>query len=367
MIDESKIISTLNSLGIKHSDKPNTGNWLSIICPFHEDKNLNSSFIHLETSIFKCHACGAPPTNIIGIVKHVTRCNYKSALEFIGLEIEDYPGKRESSEKEEEEKLPSISYNLDLEDLGEESSYPPYLKDRGFTKEFCDYFNIKQCKNSWYLGYIIIPILEANTFEARKIFERDTICQMRHELFNGDDDSWFKDYYLTSLPDLRDWYYSWRNKNKNIDNKYTIYMDKSKTLYPKHSLRDKPVIFNQNRLNRNEDLYITEGIAGIPKIWAHITKNITATFGSEISKKQINILNEFKGRKIVIPEAPVDRNQTTASDKMISILYKNVDNIWVIPVAEQDTSTRFIEDFRDNMENLIEGSRYIIRKKIPLW
>lgn len=341
-ISSDKIISTLNRLGIEHADFPNSGNWLDTLCKFHFDRNLGAAFINLDTSVFHCYSCGAT-TNLIGIVKHVQNIEYASACEFIGVERQSYPGARNEPQEQVndalEEVKSKINYNLSLIDFDPTSI--EYTNQRGWTTEFVDCFNIKFCNSGFYNGYAIIPISEAQTFEARKLNEKDlliTFFKIDEKLAN-----------IMSLPRLRAKFKQWCKDNKDLVNqvlkKEVINWElknllKGKTLYPSDSLRKKPCIFNQDKLDRNSDLYLREGVSGIAKIWTSISKNVSATFGSEISKKQFEVLSQFK-RKILIIDNDI------AGMKMLKSLVYNVPEIYVIQIDGEDTDVDYIDKVKN--------------------
>lgn len=69
-----------------------------------------------------------------------------------------------------------------------------------------------------------------------------------------------------------------------------------KVLYPKGG--SVSTLFNIDHLDRNKPLVVVEGIMDMPKIWSRITKNVTTTFGIQLTGRQRTLLKEFK--KIIL-------------------------------------------------------------------
>lgn len=346
-----EIRDTLTRLNIKHVVERDR---ISLICPFHADRNLGSAFIRFSDGLFKCFSCGHP-SNIIGIAKKVLNCSGKEAVDFIKKKQVSYAHIAPSisseveikNEQEQEEKIKKRIQDERYENLRLINFDPLeyfYTRSKGYTLDFVKAFNIKLCTFGRFTDFFITPLPEANSYEARKLKE--------YEVLN----EFFPDTNL-SLKELRSKYKDWSSSHEDIKNNVTYYLNKSKVLYPLGNMKTKPIIFNQSHLDFNDTLFICEGISGIPKIWTHLSKNVTATFGTELSYAQVKILEKFK-KKIIIPDNDL------ASVKMIQTLCTNIDNIFVLNKKLEDDDEQYIPHIKsllDSEEGVIEGSRFLIR------
>lgn len=68
-------------------------------------------------------------------------------------------------------------------------------------------------------------------------------------------------------------------------------IQKEKVLYPDGATVN--TLFNYDNLDKNKPLIIIEGIMDLHKIWQYITKNVTCTFGSMLTFRQIELLQQF--------------------------------------------------------------------------
>lgn len=78
---------------------------------------------------------------------------------------------------------------------------------------------------------------------------------------------------------------------QSVEARDTTGKSSKKVLYPKGG--SVSILFNYHALNKKEPLIVVEGIMDIPQIWEHISKNVTTTFGIQITKHQEKLLKEF--------------------------------------------------------------------------
>jgi hypothetical protein len=300
-LEFEKVINLLNYLNVNFEQKINSKGWMPILCYAHNDKNLGNAFIDYKTGVTHCFSCSAS-YNLFTLSKlFVKDLTFESYLALLGFS-EDYLEKK-SAERQNKKEKSSIDnlkeenkYYFDFSRLKTFRFNPidfEYTRLRGFTKEFVKTFKVRLIKSGYYKNYITIPITDKEkdikTLEFRKV---------------GD----------------------------NIKS--------AKVLYPKNIIVKK-TIFNRENLNLNQDLYIKEGISGIPKIWTHLSKNITSIFGVAEYKDQIDILKEFKARKIFIPD------NDDASANYINYLNENLNDIFVLPTILEDTDDKYSKHILD--------------------
>jgi 5S rRNA maturation endonuclease (ribonuclease M5) len=72
-----------------------------------------------------------------------------------------------------------------------------------------------------------------------------------------------------------------------------------KVVYPKDSSVN--TLFGIDHLDPTKMLIVVEGVMDLVQIWTCITKNVTATFGSKVTKRQHELLDQFDSL-VVIPD-----------------------------------------------------------------
>ena len=302
---------TLSKLGINYTKKGKRY-WSLCPNPSHND-TIPKNFSIKENGDCKCYACGFNG-NLIHVIRVKTGIGFVEALNFLGKD-NNYIDKLDTNYKKAKPKKVSIKKESkffirenELHKITDSFiSTNSYLSSRGYTESFCNKYGIKLCKSKskWtekYDGYIIVPLPELNSFEARNIYRE-----------NG----------------------------------------KDKVLYP-YGVYNKSILFDLTNLDINEDLIITEGTATLAKLYASGYKNITSIFGKEVSMDQVNLLNSFKKRKILI----VDPDKTGIN--LIHLLYPIVKDlyIWNIPFGITDESENFESSLKSS--DLIPSVKYLI-------
>lgn len=324
-LSEFQIIQSLNKLGIHYDGNFNHSGWLPILCPFHSDKNIGNAFIN-RSSVIKCFSCGAK-SNLYRAVKIIKpNLSPKEIFEFLGEEqtskldrlLEERLERRRQEQTIEKAKR-IFKVNYDLLDKVEVDLNCYYSKTREFTKEWVDYFNVVQIKTGFYQDSYCIPITfkgQTITYEFRKAYEYEKLKE-RYPRSRG------------KLEDLRKKFINEAVKDE--------YLSKPKTLYPLGNTEHKKILFNYDRLNLNEDVYISEGIAGTAEIFKKVSKNVTSTFGVMFSPSQVDLLRTIKGRKVIIPDGD------EASDTYIWNLSNLIEGVYVYP-------------------QMIPGAEYLLKK-----
>lgn len=361
----------LSNIGITFVERKKE---FSIICPYHNDKKFGNAVVYKESQRLVCfHGSCKVNVNMLDLYIHQTGKSFKESVTDLtgsfgyekdstsfGYKIRKKRNKlnreklleKEKKEQKEKEEEKAILQEGDvkkekpitmLEDFNP-LDYK-YTRERGFTPQFVEEFNIKRCVKGLYKDYFIIPIINSklsiNTFEARKLIEQEKLTQLLET--------------KGKLSDLRDLFSEYLKENNitlslNTEGKMRLhkkgiefydsdiyYLIKPKTLYESEVLRDKPTVWNIDNLNVNETLYIVEGIGSIPKIYSHITKNVTCVFGSKISDIQVGILNSFE-HIILIPDSD------DAGYGLVTTFAEKIRSEWEVKlVKEKDTDKNYVD------------------------
>jgi len=248
--------SILNSLNINFVEK---GDELQARCMSgkHEDKNPSWS-INKNTGLFHCFSCGYSG-NIVSLIKDLTGQTIQQYLKLddpFSFMFRASLYNQTPTKQEHKTGITKTILNIQgqLLDPLENKQVMKYLESRYIDKNFIKDFNINYCdktiiNGTTFKNRILIPIVESDivvSYEGR-----------------------------------------------------TFVLDKPKVLYPKDSSVN--TLFNIDNIDKKKDLILVEGIMDIPKIYTHITKNVTCIFGASITNRQLKLLNEYENL-IIIPD-----------------------------------------------------------------
>lgn len=354
VFSSSEIVFCLDKLNIPREDAPNHKNWLGVLCPNHNDTNYGSCSINLNTGVFSCFVCGFKK-HIVSLVMERMSLGYKDSVAYIkNIDTASIQKPLITYDKVEDEHKNYDYEDFLLHDFNPESYY--YTHSRGFTLEFCKQFKVKQCLSRQYRDYFMFPIVdtaqEIKTFEARRLKEREHLSELYNQPYSDKLKSDFEDYIDGENIKFR------RGKlfkgTEQVFDDDIYYQLRPKVLYPVNS-NVQNTIFNVDNLNYNEILYLVEGFGSVPKIWTHISKNVSCFFGVKLSEKQIEILKKFKNI-IHIPD------KDKAGYESVCLLNKELMNIGyrVIDTDFEDTDDDYVSSLL-NRRNMRTAPKYIFQ------
>lgn len=347
---ESDIYQALVRIGLTHEPH---GRRISVLCPYHSDKELGSALVYPDRGgFFKCYSC-KKASNIYGLAMKVLGITFREALQLVGGES-DYESSlrdRKSSSKVSTQQEVVYKPTVSLSEINSKEFNPAeyvYCRDRGIDQSFVDDHKARLGVDGRYADYMLTPIrskkLLVDTFEARKIMQLDYL----QHYFNSS----------ASESELQEQFDAFRKTNqlklRTIDRKSVLlsvdadgeefelddpilkYLMRPKTYYPVNSQVEE-MLFDYDRLDLSQPLIAAEGIPGTAKI-RHVHSNITALFGSSLAPKQLELLKMF-------PELWIISDEDAAADLMIWTLSRHHENIKVYRLGD-DTAPDYVEKFK---------------------
>ena len=326
------VIEALNTLNIKYQGHPNSKGWLSIICPMHADKDFGNASANVNSGVIACYKCGA--------TKHISSLLKERGSNYV------YTAPQVTTPVKPEVKKSSIDNTMTYRFIHKEIDNPEdfyYLKQRGFTKEFCKEFKIVRSFTDPYSDYFAYCIQDTNKnikcVEFRKVMQFEYL-QTYYDSHNTTYEQLAEDFKETCKSNnihITD--YKLYKGNEIIVDKVLFYLLDKKVKYESGSFV-KNTIFNVDNLNYDEILFLTEGISSLPKIWDNISKNCSCTFGSQVSSEQIIYLEKFKQVNLIV-------DQDKAGVKMVRTLRDNLKNLYIIDIPYEDTDKEYVEAIKN--------------------
>ena len=249
---EVNVKEILNMLGIQYKDK---GSYFNSRCPSpgHSDKSPSWN-IRKDTGVHHCFSCGYKG-NLITLVKELTGQKITEFLNIQDISSYKFKNTRKNAVSKPEEKKDLVNIEGSLYQVYDNDQVMDYLKVREIHDDFIEYYKLMYCtkiliNGTYFSNRVCIPVYE------------DTL--------------------LKSM------------EGRDFTNK-----QKPKVLYPKNA--SVSTLFNIDHLDKNETLYVVEGIMHLIPLFNRGYRNITCTFGSAISNRQKELLLNFNDI-ILIPD-----------------------------------------------------------------
>jgi len=347
-LSEEDIYALLNQLGIVFERGVNNKGWISCSClnPMHKDSNPSGS-INIHNYKVKCFSCKYD-TNLTSAIGKMLGLSYHDAFSYINNRFAPPPSSfqiRQSKaepkveiKKEPEKQLYTITTKLIPENF-------KYTLDRGFTDQFIKKYKIEHCLSGLYSDYMMIPVIDeefgVNTFEFRKLKQFEVLNKLGIKDWKA-----YKEENELKYSKFKVYQFDSEVYNPNI-----IYLSMPKTLYIKNT-NIQDTIFNHSGLDYKLPLDLCEGFGSLPKM-LKVNSNSSCSFGTELTKNQIEILQRFK-------EINVVPDNDLASYKFINKLSDYHPNINVYDMTVDDTDSMFETQLRTS--NILKSREFLLSR-----
>ena len=130
---------------------------------------------------------------------------------------------------------------------------------------------------------------------------------------------------------------------------------KTKVLYPKGAGAVSN-LFNYDNLDKSKPLVVVEGILDMPRIWQYVTKNVTTTFGVNITSEQKEQLKQFDHVILLSDSDEAGRNMVNYLDKFMDKPF------WVARLSHGDPGdpTISIEELQQSVQQAKESTAFYL-------
>jgi len=127
-----------------------------------------------------------------------------------------------------------------------------------------------------------------------------------------------------------------------------------KVLYPKGGTSN--TLYNIDNLDYSKHLFVVEGIMDTVGIWKHETKNVTSTFGVNLTNRQKKLLSKFETVYLFIDD-----------DKAGSMMVNSFDSFferefYVCKVEGKDPGDSDKSEIHNAIDNAVSSTEYFIQK-----
>jgi DNA primase len=364
-LSPEQVKAALNYAGVTYNPNKINQGWMDTLCMYHPDRNYGNAFVNIYTGAFKCFSCGAT-ADMIKMLREVKNLSFSQALSVLNIENTFTRNPVSVRKKMSKEAFREIeeSFDVDYLQMGNPmfllttSEFNPedwdYCRRRGIDSDFVNHFGIKLCLDGWYKDYMIIPIVDkrVTAFEARKLKEYETLevvlnqagfsagrsLEERREQLSQMEKN--LGIHCKTVENRETWYFG---NGKEITTPEFLYLKKRKVLYPKHRHINR-TLFNYEGIDPTKPVYIREGITGLAKVRKKFGNQVLATFGTNLSDAQINLLNAIEGLKIFIPDSIHDKASIAMLDKVFGVVNKTA----MIPVEVDDDHPEFESELNKN-------------------
>ncbi len=339
------------------------------LCPFHNEKTPSFS-VSASKGIFKCFGCGKAG-DVVNFVMEHEHYTYPEALRYLAkrynIETEEQePTPEYLLEQGEKESLYNISqfaqkYFSDCLLSHEEgrSVGLSYLKEREFTDETIEKFQLGYCPETWN---------EFTTYALKHGFNIKYLINsgLTVERQGGDHYDRFRGRVIFPVHNLsgRIIAFGGRILKKNSGNpKYinspeTDIYSKSKALYG--------LFFAKNAIGKSDNCYLVEGYTDVISLFQNGIQNVVASSGTSLTSEQVRLIKRYTSNITILYDG--DEAGLKASFRGIDLILELGMNVKVVLLPEGEDPDSYARKFRpaETRTYLAENAKDFIRFKTGL-
>ncbi len=297
----------LNLLNIRISKETSTE--ITALCPFHSEKSPSWN-ISKNTFVWHCFGCGKSG-NLYNLIKQKTG---KSLYEFLNIkDSSSFQFAQQLNQSKTNVEIAKVRKRIVIREgtLKDPTTNPQvieYLRGRGITEEFIQYFEMSYSE-----------------------FARINTTRMYNRIF---------------IPVF------YKNRLINIEARDFTRRSKKKVLYPAGGISD--TLFNYDRLDFTKPVYCTEGIFDLPGLFNLGERNLTCIFGVALGKLQSKLLSE-------IPHLVYLPDNDDSGTEMLKKLDEIMNHEWEIafvPAHREDPGKCTKEEIKQAITNKVVALDY---------
>lgn len=292
-----------------------TGRRFTAICPFHSDKDPSLS-VSPDKGFFHCFGCGAGG-NAINFVMKIEDVSFREALLKIaakaGIKAEISIEKSEAQKQKDAISAiirdSALFYyeNLQSERSGDITSY---LSKRGINLESARRFG---------LGYAPGGKNNLTYFLQKQGYGIDDIIAsgMAAKYDDGNISDCFRNRITIPIVDHMGRFVAMAGRS--LDNSHAKYINSQETPIFSKSKCLFGINLAKIFIQKEDKAVIVEGYFDMISLWQHGIKNVCASMGTSLTKRQAELLRKFTSRVELLYDS--DEAGNTASDRNAEIFY----------------------------------------------
>jgi DNA primase len=258
------------------------GSYYRGLCPFHSEKNP-SFYVSPQKQIFKCFGCGRGG-DVVTFYMMIENLDFKTAIkrlgELVGIDIKTEEKKEDKHIKKLLE-INKIALNFFKKNLQKNKEALDYLKRRGVSEKFIDYFD---------LGYANIGN-ELRDYLFKLNYSLDDLKNAG--LINDKKEDKFQNRIIFPLIDYKNRIVGFTGRLFPEREYGPKYLNSPETPLFKKSQFIYGLVYSKDYILKEKEVIVTEGQFDFILSFQNGLKNVVAISGSAFTDEQLNILKRY--------------------------------------------------------------------------
>ncbi|MEX0646813.1 MAG: DNA primase [Balneolaceae bacterium] len=314
------------------------------LCPFHNEKTP-SFHVTPAMGIYKCFGCGAAG-DVFNFVMEMEGVSFPESLrslaERYGIDIPDEHVEGEDDQTRAREgiyhslKFAGLFFNRQLMESDEAAAARAYLEKRGYNKSVMRSFGLGYAPT----GSQLLKAAQKEGIDEEYLAGADLVKPDNRN--NGFYDT-FRDRLMFPIFNPSGKVIAFAGRILTEAKKTAKYINSAQTPVYNKSEVVYGINFAKNEIRRHEEVILVEGYTDVITMHQHGLKNVVASSGTSLTSKQINILQRYGNRIVMIYDA--DSAGQKAMDRGMNIALEQGMEVFLMELPDGDDPDSFVKQF----------------------
>lgn len=321
-----------------------SGSGFTGLCPFHNEKTP-SFHVTPRLGIYKCFGCGESG-DVFNFVMQMEGISFPESLrtlaERYGIDLPDDNDERNEEQTQKREgiyhalKFAGLFFHTQLHESDEAEKARTYLEKRGYGKKI---------QRSFGLGYapsnnLLLKSAQKEGIKEEYLAEADLIKPSNRG--DGFYDT-FRDRLIFPIFNPSGKVIAFAGRILNENKKTAKYINSAQTPVYNKSEVVFGVNFAKNEIRKEEEVILVEGYTDVITMNMYGIKNVVASSGTSLTSGQINILQRYGSRIVMIYDA--DSAGQTAMQRGMNIALEEGMEVQLMELPDGEDPDSFVKQF----------------------
>ena len=321
-----------------------SGSGFTGLCPFHNE-NTPSFHVTPRLNIYKCFGCGESG-DVFNFIMEMEGVSFPESLKTLaeryGIDIPDEHVKEEDERTHKREgifhalKFAGLFFHRQLHESEDAKSARNYLEKRGYNKKLWRTFGLGYASSNSTL----LREADKEGIEKEYLLEADLIKPSSRN--DGFYDT-FRDRLMFPIFNPSGKVIAFAGRILNESKKTAKYINSAQTPVYNKSEVVYGVNFAKNEIRKEEEVILVEGYTDVITMNQHGIKNVVASSGTSLTSGQINILQRYGKRIVMIYDA--DTAGQTAMERGMNIALEEGMDVQLMELPEGEDPDSFVKQF----------------------
>ena len=321
-----------------------SGSGFSGLCPFHNEKTP-SFHVTPRLGIYKCFGCGESG-DVFNFVMQMEGISFPESLKTLaeryGIDIPDeyVEGEDERTRKREgifhALKFAGLFFHRQLLESDDAEKARTYLENRGYDRKIWRSFGLGYSPNNAAL----LNAAQKEGIGEEYLAEADLIKPSSRN--DGFFDT-FRDRLMFPIFNPSGKVIAFAGRILDENKKSAKYINSAQTLVYNKSEVVYGVNFAKNEIRKEEEVILVEGYTDVITMNQFGVKNVVASSGTSLTSGQINILQRYGNRIVMIYDA--DSAGQTAMERGMNVALEQGMNVQLMELPDGEDPDSFVKQF----------------------